>query len=73
MSKRGDHVIWDNSVEGTKDPPMLYEAMRMRCRHCGDVYDLALPVSLTVAGAALKAYGKAHRGCPKPKPTEPKP
>jgi hypothetical protein len=68
MPKRGsDHVIWDNSVEGTQG--MRYEAMRLRCLHCGDVYDLAVPVSLRVVGAVMKAYGQDHRGCRKPKPT----
>lgn len=72
VSKRHvNHVVWDNSVEGTKDPPMRYEAMRLRCRHCGDVYDLAVPVSLRVAAAVFSAYGSEHRWCRKPKPTEP--
>jgi hypothetical protein len=65
---KADHVIWDNSVEGTKD--QLYPAYRFRCTHCGDVYDMAVPCPLALMGAVMKAFMREHRYC-EPRPPAP--
>lgn len=61
MKRRADHVVWDNSVEGTRGQP--YPAYRFRCRHCGDVYDMPVPCSIRVMGAVMRAYYLDHKGC----------
>lgn len=40
---------------------------QMRCRHCGDIYKIALPASMDVVIGAMKGYLETHRTCPKPK------
>ncbi len=60
-----DHIVWDNSVEGTEG--QLYPALRFRCRNCGDVYDLATPCPIRIVSAASKAWIADHRRC-RPRP-----
>jgi hypothetical protein len=36
------------------------------CTHCGEVYDMPLPVLLSVWVAASKAFVRAHVDCPVP-------
>lgn len=74
MSARSktNHVIWDNSLPLFGEAPRG-DQMRFRCLHCGDVFVLQLPCSLSMAGVVAKQYGKDHRRCKKPPEPPPEP
>ncbi len=55
---RDDHVIFHAGTKG--DLPYVLE-----CQHCGQIQEVAMPISIDWLAAIGKAFGRTHRTCKK--------
>lgn len=55
------HVVWDNMTPREALTLQPEQQFVLRCTHCGDRYVLAVPATVTVMAAVLRAYEKDHR------------
>lgn len=63
MKPRDDHVVYDFASPRKTLVVLPDEQMPLLCMHCGEVFIVKLPLSLRMATAIMRQFGREHRGC----------